>query len=522
MVLGSFLFAQDTKQKQERLEELTRQIENFDKDIQFNNNIWIKKYANFENYNKVGAQINDLEKELKKYRNLPNSRDNGFRIQQIETQIETLQQQLALLSAFKDNPFKDLLKKPEIPEIPDITNPIAIIGGFGFVKNLENQEKNLTRRLHSLQGALEILKKKFDLLQEVYHLDSKANKNQYYQLQTKILELQSAEDILETTIDVYTKESDEISYKISLQIKGQIFKVIYIIVAILVSIGIAITFKVFTRKYIQDNERAYVASKIINFFNITVIILILLFAYLENVTYLVAVLGFASAGLAIAMKDLFMSILGWFVITIGGSVHVGDRIRVTKDGSTYVGDVLDISILRITLYEDVTLTTFLDTRRAGRIIFVPNNYIFTTMFSNYTHGGMKTVWDGVDFTITFDSNIARACEIANEVATKYSKGYAEITRKQLNKMRNRYSLRNANVEPKTFSLLENNGVKISVWYQTNAYATLGLRSTISMEIVERLLKEPDISIAYTTTKLVKDGTDGFGNKKADKYPIEVN
>ena len=37
--------------------------------------------------------------------------------------------------------------------------------------------------------------------------------------------------------------------------------------------------------------------------------LILLFAYMENVSYLVAIVGFASAGLAIAMKDLFMSVL---------------------------------------------------------------------------------------------------------------------------------------------------------------------------------------------------------------------
>lgn len=264
------------------------------------------------------------------------------------------------------------------------------------------------------------------------------------------------------------------------------------------------------------------ASKIINFFNITVIVLILLFAYLENVTYLVAVLGFASAGLAIAMKDLFMSILGWLVITIGGSVHVGDRIRVSKDGCIYVGDVLDISVLRITLYEDVTLTTFLDNRRAGRIIFIPNNYIFTTMISNYTHGGMKTVWDGVDFTITFDSNVSKACEIANEVATKYSKGYTETTRKQLSKMRNKYALRNSNVEPKTFSLIDHNGIRISVWYQTNAYATLSLRSAISAEIIERILKEQDIMIAYNTTKLIKDGTDGFGNKMVQTYPIEVD
>lgn len=514
-MLGS-IFAEDN------IQSLEKKIEILDDDIRLKDNIWIKKYTNFENYNKVAEQIGELEKELRKNKKLPRTPDNIFKIHQLESQLETLQRQLVLLEVYKDNPFKELIQRPDIGEVPNISNPIAIIGGISFIKKMENQKRGLERSLNNLQLVLSILNDKFKILQELYRLDEKANAKRFFQTQTKILELQSAEDILETTIDIYTKESDEVSGRISAQIKNQIFKLIYIAIAILISIGIAIIFKVFTRKYIQDNERAYVASKIINFFNITIIILILLFAYLENVTYLVAVLGFASAGLAIAMKDLFMSILGWLVITVGGSVHVGDRIRVSKDGSIYVGDVLDISILRITLYEDVTLTTFLDNRRAGRIIFIPNNYIFTTMFSNYTHGGMKTVWDGVDFNVTFDSNVAKACAIANEVATKYSKGYTEITRRQLSKMRNRYSLRNSNIEPKTFTLLENNGVRISVWYQTNAYATLSLRSTISMEIIERLLKEPDIAIAYATTKLIKDGTDGFGNKNHDKYPIEAD
>ncbi len=47
---------------------------------------------------------------------------------------------------------------------------------------------------------------------------------------------------------------------------------------------------------------------------------------------------------------------------------------------------------------------------------------------------------------------------------------------------------------------ESNGIKISVWYQTNSYATMSLRSKIVAEIVEAFLKEENIHIAYTTSK----------------------
>ena len=74
---------------------------------------------------------------------------------------------------------------------------------------------------------------------------------------------------------------------------------------------------------------------------------------------------------------------------MGRSIKVGDRIKVNKDGITYVGDIIDISTLKIILHEDVTLTTTVQNRRAGRIISIPNYYIFTDMIANYSHYGLK-------------------------------------------------------------------------------------------------------------------------------------
>lgn len=254
----------------------------------------------------------------------------------------------------------------------------------------------------------------------------------------------------------------------------------------------------------SDNERFYTINKALNFTFVTILILILLLAYIENVSYLVTILGFASAGIAIAMKDWFTSLMGWLTIVIGGAIHVGDRVKFVRNGVEYVGDIVDISLLRMTMHEDITLTTEMTNRRAGRIIFVPNNYIFTDMISNYSHAGLKTVWDGIDFLVTFDSDIQKAALIAKEIAKKYSKGYTDITRKQLNKLRSQYSVKNTNVEPRVFTLIEPYGMKISIWYLTNSYATLTLRSTISSEIIMRIQAEDKIHLAFPTQSIYID------------------
>ena len=91
--------------------------------------------------------------------------------------------------------------------------------------------------------------------------------------------------------------------------------------------------------------------------------------------------------------------------------------------------------------------------------------------------------------------------MVREIVKKYSKGYTDIARKQLNLLRNQYSLKNTNVEPRIFSFIEPQGFCISSWYMTNAYATLTLRSTISAEIIDAFNKEEDIKIAYPTQNI---------------------
>lgn len=133
--------------------------------------------------------------------------------------------------------------------------------------------------------------------------------------------------------------------------------------------------KFIAKKYIKDSERYYTATKIINFININIIFLILLFAYIENITYLVTILGFASAGLAIAMKDMFMSMLGWCVIIFGGSFRVGDRVKVFQNDTTYIGDIIDISFYALLFMKSLRLKLII------KIVVVGVLYLFLiTMF----------------------------------------------------------------------------------------------------------------------------------------------
>jgi small-conductance mechanosensitive channel len=482
--------SEDLKQQQEELihkkksdkygqllNQLVYEEEKFSK-----NNIWMKKYSNYLVYKKI-------KKEL------INTKDRNL--------ILTKQAELDLLKEYKSSPFGNLTKTHQIPMHDDISNPIMVVSAISHIKKLQAQSSELNQKYEQLKNITDGLKVQKSILKKIVALSKELNYKDNNQIKLKSL-TNKLDDFyitltsFKTTVDVYNKKTEEVVLNLTEQIKNQGVKAFYIGITVTILLILVFSIKYLLKKYITDNKMFYTANKALNITTFVLIFLILLFSYLENVSYFVTFLGFASAGIAIAMKDWFMSVLGWLVMITGGSIHVGDRIKVKKDNQEFVGDVLDISMLRITLHEDITLTTYKLNRRAGRIIFIPNNLIFTSIISNYSHSGLRTVWDGIDITVTFDSNIPKATHLVTEIVKKYSKGYTDITRKQLNTLRSKYNLTNTNVEPRVFSFIESNGINISSWYQTNAFATLKLRSTISTEIVDTFNRESDIHIAYPT------------------------
>ncbi|MGJ0335793.1 mechanosensitive ion channel family protein [Aliarcobacter cryaerophilus] len=463
----------------------------------FKDNILLKRYSNYLSYSKISADLEQLKDSLKRKNNLSDELEY-----QLLNKIRVKENELELISEYKGSPIGSLINPPEIEIVEKITNPFGIINALSSIKKMEDSKQQFTSLESQLDFLSKNLEEELDSYRNLYVLEPKDE----YKEKIAFLDKQKRDfdivlDIVTTTQEVYGRKIEQVILEIKNQISQQVQKMLLIFAIIVIMLIVSFLVKLTLKRYFSQNENYYMVNKIINFTLAFLVLMLLLFSYIDNVSYLVTILGFASAGIAIALKDWFMSIFGWLVIVTSGFIQVGDRIRVTKGEVETVGDVLDISLFKITIKEDVTLVSYMKNRRAGRIFFVPNNYIFSELISNYSHSELKTVWDGIDITLTFDSNFKKAQKIIRDILKHYSKGYSDITRKQLSKMRNKYQLRATGVEPRVFTLLEPHGMVISGWYLTNSFAALVLRSTICAEILEALMKEDDIHIAYPTQQI---------------------
>ncbi|MGB6328744.1 MAG: mechanosensitive ion channel domain-containing protein [Halarcobacter sp.] len=506
---------EEKEEKEFKINGLKKKIEGIDAKLK--NNILIKRYNNYDAYRRISDELAELQKSLAN-----SSGKTEEQIYHLKNKIRIKKNELELISEYKGSPIGSLINPPEIEKYEDITNPFGIINALSYIKKVENNNNQFLSVENDIKKLINLLDEKLFVYLELYNLDTKPE----YKDEIKFLDKEKKDfnmvlEIVATTEEVYTRKIEQVVLETKSQISEQIEK-IFSIALIIVSLFI-ITFliKMALKKYFSQNESYYMTNKIINFLVVFMILMIMLFSYIDNVSYLVTILGFASAGIAIALKDWFMSIFGWLVIVSSGSIHVGDRIKVTRDGQEVVGDVLDISLVKMTIREDITYTSYRTNRRTGRIFFIPNNYVFSEMIANYTHSGLRTVWDGIDITITFDSNHKKAQHIAKEILKHYSKGYTDITRKQLSKMRSKYQLRATGVEPRVYTFVEPYGIVISAWYLTNSYSALVLRSTMSPEILEAFMKEPDIHIAYPTQQININKTDDHYGPSNRTVPQDI-
>jgi small-conductance mechanosensitive channel len=412
---------------------------------------------------------------------------------------------------FKKSIFGELIKVDAYTAVPKVESPFGIFNALSFIKESSGKKDIYESRLAELGQLNDAILKRDSINKALAALLELRGDEEAAKLREKndeeiaaIKRLKSEKENFAKSVEAFNEKIGEDSQKLQMDIKYQLMKLFNIALVILAVLAISFFARMAIKRYSAANhERAYLLAKTVNIVTIVLVLLILLFSYINDVGYLVTILGFASAGIAIAMKDWFMSLMGWVAIVLGGTVKVGDRVKISSsDGVEILGDVIDISLLTITLYEEVSLISYERSKRAGRVVFVPNNYIFTHIFLNYSHSGLSTVWDCVDIRITFDSDIDEAIEIAKEVAAKNTKTFSRLTDRSIRRMRTKYSIGDVPTDPRVFSFVENNGIAISVWYPAHSFTILKTKSQMSKELVEAFRDSKAVKIAFPTTSVI--------------------
>ncbi len=206
------------------------------------------------------------------------------------------------------------------------------------------------------------------------------------------------------------------------------------------------------------------------------------------------ILGIGSAGVALALQEAVLSLAGWLYILVRRPYDVGDRIEV----SSLKGDVIDIRAFQTTLLE---VGNWVDgDQSTGRIIHLPNSFIFKHPTYNYTRG-FEFIWNELSVVITFNSNFEKAKEILIELGNKWSQDKESIVAEKIRRMADNYMIHFNKYTPIVYTFIVDSGIKLTLRYMIETKQRRSTTSNIFEEFLRRIESEPDITLAYTTYKL---------------------
>ncbi len=224
---------------------------------------------------------------------------------------------------------------------------------------------------------------------------------------------------------------------------------------------------------------------------------IIFFIWIQNINSITIFFGVASAGIALALQEVILCIAGWILILVRNPFSVGDRIEINK----IKGDVIDIRLFQTALLE---IGNWVDADQStGRIVNVPNSFIFKAGNYNYSRG-FEFIWHEIPILLTFESDWKKGKQIMLKHASKLAEGTVEKVQRKLHAMSNRYMIYYDKLTPIVYVRIKDSGIELTLRYLTEAKNRRSTEDYLCRHILEDFAKEDSVNFAYPTYRIVKN------------------
>lgn len=212
-------------------------------------------------------------------------------------------------------------------------------------------------------------------------------------------------------------------------------------------------------------------------------------------------LGLASAGLAIALKDLITNIAGWIFIITRTPFSIGDRIQING----HAGDVIDIRVFQFTIME---IGNWVDADQStGRIIHIPNGKVFNDSLANYSKG-FQYIWNEIPVLITFESNWEKAKEILQRIALSKAEHLTKSAEKKVKEASRKFMIFYTTLTPYVYTNVKESGVELTIRYLCEPRSRRGSSHAMWEDILNEFEKCSDIDFAYPTQRFYDNRYEG--------------
>lgn len=277
------------------------------------------------------------------------------------------------------------------------------------------------------------------------------------------------------------------------EILNRLIQTVLVIVVILLINKLSIKF--IYRGDSDQMRKQFHWRKVIEYTTSIIGLLIIGNLWVSNFQSVTTFLGLLSAGIAIALKDIFVNIAGWAFIYLRKPFDVGDRIEI----GGIRGDVIDLRLFQFSMLE---IGNWVDADQStGRVMHIPNGKVFTDPQANYSIG-FNYIWNEQVIYITLRSDFKKAKEILLDILNEHLKEELMMAEKEFKRAKYEHLIVYKQFTPMIFTNITERGIQLSMRYLCSPKKRRMLSHAITESILERLGPEDNIRIAYPTSTVL--------------------
>ncbi|MGF1603680.1 MAG: mechanosensitive ion channel family protein [Thermosynechococcaceae cyanobacterium] len=206
-------------------------------------------------------------------------------------------------------------------------------------------------------------------------------------------------------------------------------------------------------------------------------------------------LGIVTAGLAVALKEPIVDVVGWAFILSRQPFQVGDRIQIGDQA----GDVIDIRIFQFTLMEIGNWVAA--DQSTGRVIHVPNGKVFQETVANYSQG-FQYLWNEIPVLLTFESDWEQAKHLLLKIANRHAEDLSASAQNRLRAAAQKYMIVYSKLTPIVYTSVQESGILLTMRYLCEPRQRRSTEQAIWEDILRTFAQHDQISFAYPTQRFV--------------------
>jgi small-conductance mechanosensitive channel len=266
-------------------------------------------------------------------------------------------------------------------------------------------------------------------------------------------------------------------------------------------------------RYISDQHRRRQLSQLSDPVFWVLIAFVLIVNFATELGSIATIMGFAAAGIALALQNVILSVAGYFFLIGKFGIRVGDRVQI----GTTIGDVIGIGLVKLTLME----LSPQDRQPTGRIVVYSNAVVFQPNGNFFKQApGMSFVWNEIRLTLAPDCDYRLAEKRVVDAIDEVFARYRDRVQRDFRYLEANLHVLLETPRPQSRLQLTASGLDMIVRYPADVRTATQIADEVSRRVLDAIHREPGLQLVAPSPaniQPVAPPTDG-----AEEEPAPAN